>query len=151
MSVRDWINIGIMTLVAVVLGTTFADIRGALTAVWTLVVLGYILIFLAERAGVLVRRSRFDEALVQRPTELSRPEDLQRCERSFGWKSYSLRDFDHEVRPQLAALVAHRARAKESIDEELAELLHPTVPHGSEEISVKTRDLTRLVQKIEQL
>lgn len=151
MSLRDWINVGIITVIAVVIGATFADIRGTVVALWTLAVLAYVLVLLADRAGVLVRRSRFDEALVRRPAESLRPDDLQRCERSFGWKSYSLRDFDHEVRPQLAALVVHRARGKELLDEGLIELLQPSVAHGGDETTVTTRDIAALVEKIERL
>jgi hypothetical protein len=150
MTVRDWINVGILSLVAIFLGVTFADIRGAVIAVWTLSVLGYGLINLADRLGVLVLRSPFDNALVRVRQSPRRPVDLQRCEHSFGWKSYSLRDFDHEVRPQLGALVAHRARGRDQLDDDLAELVHPTVQDESE-VSIVTNDLVKLVQKIEEL
>jgi hypothetical protein len=150
MTLRDWINLGILSLVAILLGVTFADIRGAVIALWTLSVLGYGLVNLADRLGVLVLRSPFDNALARTRRSPGRPADLQRCEHSFGWKSYSLRDFDHEVRPQLGILVAHRARDRDQIDEDLTELVHPTLPQESE-VTIETKDLVKLVEKIERL
>lgn len=151
MRARDWINVGIITLTAVGLGGTFPDIRGAIVAVWTLLVLGYCLALLGDRLGLLVTKSRFDRALIRQAIGLNRPEDLQKCEHSFGWKSYSPRDFDHEVRPHLAALVELRSKGRRDIDPELAALTHPVVQRRDSDLSITTRDLTRLVEKIEQL
>lgn len=149
MRIRDWINLVIVTLIAGTLGVTFPDIRGALIALWTLFVLGYTLVLLGNRLGGLVRGSRFDKALIRHPRRSTRPEDLQRCEHTFGWKSYTPRDFKHEVEPQLDAIVAHRTQG--AIDDDLLSNQKLSTNEPDELRSIRTQDIARIIDKIERL
>jgi hypothetical protein len=148
--IRDWINLAILTLIALAMTTTFPDLWGEVVAAWTLVTMGYLLILLGDRLGALVLRSRFDRVLIPEKREVSRPQDLERCEHSFGWKSYSARDFEHELRPQLEAIVVHRCKGG-PVDQEL--LRPPGTDRDGDDYktSIRTPDLAQLVDKIEQL
>jgi hypothetical protein len=148
MTTRDWVNVGIISLIALAMGTTFPDLRGEVIALWTLLVMAYALVMLGNRIGALVLRSRFDRALVPPKKTTSRPEDLERCEHSFGWRSYSARDFDHELRPQLTALIAHRS--KEIVIEDELQTPDRSGDYDSDSrASIRTQDLARLIDKIE--
>jgi hypothetical protein len=148
MTTRDWVNVGIISLLALAMGTTFPDLRGEVIALWTLLVMAYALVLLGDRIGSLVLRSRFDRALVPPKKTTSRPEDLQRCEHSFGWRSYSPRDFDHELRPQLTALIAQGSK-QIVIEDELPALDRSGDYDSDSRPSIRTQDLTRLIDKIE--
>lgn len=150
MSVRDWINLGIVTLIAVVLGATFPEIRGALLALWTLIVAAYLFVLLGGKIARLVFKSRFDQVLSPRAVAASRPDDLQRCEHSFGWKSYSQRDFDHEIRPQLAAIIVHKSKNR-TVDGELMNVTYARYEGVAEGRPIRTTDILKIVARIERL
>ena len=150
MKPRDWVNAGIITAIAVAMGTTFPELRGQAIALWALLITAYALVLLGTRIGALVLRSRFDRALVPLNKTVSRPEDLQRCEHSFGWRSYSQRDFDHELRHHLAALIAHRSKTT-VVEHELLSIYRSEDHDSDTRPSIRTQDLARLVDKIERL
>lgn len=150
MKPRDWVNTGIITVIAVAMGTTFPELRGQVIALWTLLITAYALVLLGSRIRALVLRSRFDRALVPHNKTISRPEDLQRCEHSFGWRSYSPRDFDHELRPHLAGLIAHRSKTP-VVEDELLSISRSEDHDSDTRTSIRTQDLARLIDKIELL
>jgi hypothetical protein len=147
--IRDWVNLGIISIAAVVMGATFPDIRGALLALWSLIVVAYLLVLLGDKIGTLILKSRFDRVLAPGPTVISRPDDLQRCEHSFGWRSYSPRDFDHEIRPQLAAIILHKSK-NQRVDVELMNVATSSFD-TRDEGSIRTGEIARIVDQIERL
>jgi hypothetical protein len=150
MRIRDWVNLGIISIAAVAMGATFPDIRGALFALWSLIVVAYLLVLLGDKIGPLVLKSRFDRVLTPGPTVLSRPDDLQRCEHSFGWRSYSPRDFDHEIRPQLAAIILHKSKNRR-VDVELMDVATSSFEDTRNEQSIRTGEIAQIVDQIERL
>jgi hypothetical protein len=101
--------------------------------------------------------SEFDEALRPVRSERPRPEDLQRAERVFGWKSYSADDFEHRIRPHLQRLIRVGVLARGGSDpagdpEAAASLpsrLNDVAVGPPAETSFDTRDLEGIVGEIE--
>jgi hypothetical protein len=93
--------------------------------------------------------------------ELQRPPDLESLERTFGWKTYSRRDFDHRVRPLLVRLIEHRLiasrgitlakqplEARAALPEELRALIDGATPSSAAD-PVTTARIARLLDAIE--
>jgi hypothetical protein len=88
-----------------------------------------------------------------------RPNDLERLERTFGWKSYSPVDYDHMVRPRVARLLAHQLRAKKGVDLDLRPEVARTMvsdrtwalasPDESTQEKVDTAAIERVIAEIE--
>ncbi len=105
------------------------------------------------------RGSEFDDVLRPVRSERPRPEDLQRAERVFGWKSYSPDDFEHRIRPLVQRLIRVGVLARGGSDpagdpEAAASLpgrLHDVAVGPPAETSFDTRDLEAIVGEIEAL
>jgi hypothetical protein len=152
------------TIVAVVTAVTVPGLQRVVASLWALYVTTCGLFFLSSYVGSLVKSSRFEAALATGPKPRARPEDLVRLEHSLGWRSYSPRDFDYEVRPLLRELIVHRARSRRGIellpdtrtgagviDEELIDLASGKSVEELYGGTVNTNDISRCLRKIEQL
>jgi len=151
------------TVVAVVIAVTLPGLQRVVASLWALYFTACGLVFLSSYVGSLVKPSRFDAALATAPKPCPRPEDLVRLEHSLGWRTYSPRDFDYEVRPLLRDLILHGARSRRGIelladvhvasgviDDELIDLVagKPVELYGDR---VRTTDIDRCLKKIEQI
>jgi hypothetical protein len=164
MSWRKWADFVILTLLAGVIGITLPALREVILAAWTLLTLAYVLTVINTAARRLIlRQTAFDRALAPRPRRRARPEDLERIEHSFGWRSYTDRDFDYEVRPLLRALARHGA-ARHGIDPAgdpaaKGSLLHPELVAVAGSLradrlygdTIRTAEIDRIVGLIEEL
>jgi hypothetical protein len=152
------------TIVAVVAAVTVPGLQRVVVSLWALYVTACGLFFLSSYVGSLVKSSRFEAALATDPKPRTRPEDLVRLEHSLGWRAYSPRDFDYEVRPLLSELIVHRARSRRGIellpdtragagviDEELIDLASGKSVEELYGGTVNTNDISRCLSKIEQL
>lgn len=91
-------------------------------------------------------RSVFEAALVSWSPAPDRPMDLQKLERSLGWKSYSAAEYDNRVRPVLRRAASSRLGQAEPPGE-LARLMSDVPTEGS----VATSDIEAIVTQIERL
>jgi hypothetical protein len=152
------------TIAAVVTAVTAPGLQQVVASLWALYITACVLFFLSSYVGSLVKRSRFDAALTTEPNPRARPEDLLRLEHSLGWRAYSPRDFDFEVRPLLRELILHGARSRRGIDlrsgtrvgagvidDELIDLVSDKSVEELYGDTVTTTDIDRCVQKIEQM
>jgi hypothetical protein len=102
-------------------------------------------------------RSEFDNALASTTHRSVRPDDLARCERTFGWKTYTARDFDHHVRPLLRELLEHRvgeagrSGATFQLGPELRALSAGAEAEATYGETVTTDDVERIIRRIEDL
>jgi hypothetical protein len=151
MNLRRGIDLVLISLAAVAAGATFPDLRGPVAAGWALIVLAYVLLVVTSSIRLLVGDSRFERALQSLPADTERPADLTRVERSFGWKSYSARDFDHEIRPVLCSLVEPQASRRTKLDPELRALSSERPAAELYGNVIRTPDIERMVTKIEAL
>jgi hypothetical protein len=152
------------TIVAVVTVVTVPGLQRVVAPLWALYATACGLFFLSSYVGSLVRSSRFEAALTTNPKSPARPEDLVRLEHSLGWRAYSPRDFDYEVRPLLRELIVHGARSRRGIellpdtrvgagviDDELIDLVAGKSVQQLYGGRVNTADIDRCVKKIEQM
>jgi hypothetical protein len=129
-----------------------------IVAAWAVGMLAWGLLKAVGGVRVLARgRSEFDGALVPSSHGSVRPDDLARCERTFGWKTYSARDFDHHVRPFLTELLEHRvdeagrSGAVLELGAELRALRNKTDAEDTYGPTVTTDDVERIISRIEDL
>jgi hypothetical protein len=152
------------TIVAVVTAVTLPGLQRVIASLWALYVTACGLLFLSSYVGSLVKSSRFEAALTADPKPRARPEDLVRLEHSLGWRAYSPRDFDYEVRPLLRELIVHRARSRRGIellpdtragagviDGELLDLVTGKSVEQLYGGTVNTIDIDRCLKKIERI
>jgi hypothetical protein len=98
-------------------------------------------VVLAESVGRGVAYGSVVDAVLRRPEPRpTRPSDLEKLERSIGWKAYDGAEFDARVRPLLADLVRHRGGTESDVE---AILTHTA--------RVTTGDIERIVDHIEAL
>jgi hypothetical protein len=150
MNGRDWGRVILVSIVAIVYGTVLPSTRRTVFALWTITMLAYGLIVLARRLELLKKKSRFDELMAPAVNTPERPADLESCEHSFSWRSYSPKDFHHELRPKLAALIEHRAKGRADIDPQLVQICDPQLNQGDGSL-IRTTDLDRMISKIEEM
>jgi hypothetical protein len=154
-----WVALGGATSATAAAAVLWPGRAHAIVAAWALTVLAWGLLRAVGTTRLLVRdeHSAFERALFTPAHQTVRPDDLARCERIFGWKSYPARDFDHHVRPLLKELVEHRIgeRGKSGSAIELAPELEALM-EGAEATkiygaNVSTEDVDRILQHIEKL
>jgi hypothetical protein len=146
------------TLAAVAALITFPSHRPVIAVSWTLAVLaGALWIVTSTSRRLTGGQSSFDAALQRRHPPVERPDDLARCERAFGWKVYSPKDFDFHVRPHLRDMIVgasggrERADASERLDPLLSSLLSDAPADELFEKNVTTADIAALLDRIEAL
>jgi hypothetical protein len=130
----------------------------AIVAAWAVGMLAWGSLKAVGGVHLLARgRSEFDNALATPPHRSVRPDDLARCERTFGWKTYPARDFDHHVRPFLRELLEHRmGEAGRSggvleLGAELQALNEGAEAEATYGATVTTDDVERIIHRIEDL
>lgn len=118
MSFKSWAGVGVLTFAAIVAGVMLPHAAGAIAATWTLLVLavGSFALTSTTRRAIDVLPPGFDRVVRRRTRPVARPEDLERLERSLGWKTYEPREFDNRVRPLLRELITARARDRFGVD-----------------------------------
>jgi hypothetical protein len=158
-SARAWIGIGAATCAAVAAAALWPQRSHAIVAAWAIGVLAWGLLRAVGGALVLARggRSTFEGALASSVDRTARPDDLARCERVFGWKSYPARDFDHHVRPLLKELIEHRIGERGrsgpafELGPELTALMEGAEAEAVYGTSISTEDVDRILERIERL
>ncbi len=157
-------------LVAATLGAAVAawilpEVRYLIAGLWVLVLLIAALATAVARTHRIVARppSVLDTALTTVDQRPPRPADLVRCERIFGWGSYSAKDFDDTARPALRALIGARLEpgpeasgpeprpGADGPDNELKALLGRTSAEKLYGRWVTSEDLDRIVSAMERL
>jgi hypothetical protein len=130
----------------------------AIVAAWAVGMLAWGLLKAVGSVRVLARgRSKFETALAPSSHGNVRPDDLARCERTFGWKAYAARDFDHHVRPFLTELLEHRVGeagrtgAVLELGAELQALRSGSKAEDTYGPTVTTDDVERIISEIEEL
>jgi hypothetical protein len=133
----------------------FPDVAARTHGVLALIALAYLVTSLLMQAARLTQRSWLDATRLRPAPEPKRPEELARFERSFGWKSYSPRDFDFEVRPALRRILETRTRLAHMTgsptpldDPELARVAGDEPTERTSGRSITTQDIARIVDKI---
>ena len=134
------------------------DRSHAIVAAWAIAMLTWGLLRAVGSARFLAAgRSEFDKGLETPGPRRVRPEDLARCERIFGWKTYPARDFDHHVSPLLRELIEHRVgEAGRSgtvleLGPELQALREGAAAEATYGPIVTTADVERIIGRIEEL
>ena len=98
-------------------------------------------IVLSESVGRGVLHGSVVDAVLHRPSpRAARPSDLEKLERSLGWRTYESAEFDVRVRPLLSDLIRHRGGSEADVEEILGHHERITTP-----------DLDRMVGRIEAL
>ena len=98
-------------------------------------------IILSESVGRGVQHASVVDAVLHHPAPRPvRPSDLEKLERSLGWRTYDAAEFDVRVRPLLGDLIRHRGGSEADVDAILVR---------SERVT--TADLDRMVTRIEAL
>ena len=98
-------------------------------------------IILSESVGRgVLHGSVVDAVLHHPPPRPARPSDLEKLERSLGWRTYDAAEFDARVRPLLGELIRHRGGTEADVEDILARSHRVT-----------TADLERMVTGIEAL
>lgn len=159
MSRAAWIAMGAAASATAAAALLWPGRAHAIVAAWALTVLAWGLLRAVGTARLLVRdeQSTFERALLTPAHQTVRPDDLARCERIFGWKSYPARDFDHHVRPLLKELVEHRIgeRGKSGsaieVGPELEALMEGAETAKVYGANVSTEDVDRILRNIEKL
>ena len=142
-----WFMAGIM-------GAILPTLRGAWVVAAAILWLGLVVIRISGGAGGLrSRRSEFDEFMTTVKPAGQRPKDLVDIERRFSWGSYSSDEFEVRIRPLLDRLIAARlgARANEEMPSELRALLDKMRLTRHEDDTIKTADISAIVDRIEAL
>lgn len=139
MTRRTWALAAILGVILAALVITVPTRRSEAFAGATLVAFVGAFIVLSDAVGRGSLRASVVDAVVRRPPpRTGRPSDLEKLERSLGWKVYEGAEFDVRVRPLLADLARYRG----ATDEET----HALLRHGER---VTTTDLDRMVAAIE--
>jgi hypothetical protein len=152
------------SLAALIAAITLPGLQRVVASLWALYVTACGLFLLRSYVASLVGRSRFEAVLQPDIPRTARPEDLERLERALGWRTYSPQDFDYEVRPLLRQLIVHNARSRRGvelipdatagtgvIDDELVAVAAGVPAEDLFGDAVRTRDLDRLLEKIESM
>ena len=141
MTRRSWVLAALLVAIVVTLVITIPTRRGEALAGAALVAFVGAFVILSDSVGRGVVHGSVVDAAVRRPLRKpARPTDLEKLERSLGWKVYDGAEFDARVRPLLEDLARHRG----ATNPESAALLD----HGPR---VVTTDLERVVTDIEAL
>lgn len=158
MRARAWAGGAVATCATVGAVALWPGRSHAIVAAWAVGMLAWGLLKAVGGVRVLTRgRSEFDVALAPSSHESVRPDDLARCERTFGWKTYAARDFDHHVRPFLTELLEHRvgeagrSGAVLELGAELQALRDETEAEDTYGATVTTDDVERIIARIEDL
>jgi hypothetical protein len=155
---RAWAGSAVATGAAVVALALWPGRSHVIVVAWAVGMLAWGLLKAVGNVRVLARaRSEFDDALAPSSVASVRPDDLARCERTFGWKTYAARDFDHHVRPFLTELLEHRvgeagrSGAVLELGAELQALREKTAAEDTYGATVTTDDVERIIARIEDL
>lgn len=155
---RAWAGAAVVACATVGALALWPSRSHAIVAAWAVGMLAWGLLKAVGGVRLLARgRSEFDNALARASHRSVRPDDLARCERTFGWKTYPARDFDHHVRPLLRELLEHRmGEARRSgaalqLGPELRALSEGAEAEATYGATVTTDDVERIIRRIEDL